>query len=150
MIGVPNHPNWTIFSRSPLNANDSLRVITYINIRLSYFQFYLWKDIFNHKGVSCISFFNCKSVYFLINIYSDLSQTALKYLKNTEANSLLVIVTKEHIQTRKCIIVKNSKEEDKFIAELIGAIKRLNTENIPSKEVLEKIIQTFANDTDRI
>jgi len=65
-------------------------------------------------------------------------------------SSLLVIVTKEHIQTRKCIIVKNSKEEDKFIVELIGAIKRLNTENIPSKEVLEKIIQTFANDTDRI
>jgi len=61
-----------------------------------------------------------------------------------------IAVTKEHIQTRKCIIVKNSKEKDKFIAELIGAIKRLNTENIPSKEVLEKIVQTFANDTDRI
>ena len=97
---MPNHPNWTIFSRSPLNANDSLRVITYINIRLSYFQFYLWKDIFNHKGVSCISFFNCKSVYFLINIYSGLSQTALKYLKNTEANISNILIMTENFNIK--------------------------------------------------
>jgi len=61
-----------------------------------------------------------------------------------------ITVSKEHIQTIKCTIVKNSKEEENFIAELIKAIKRLNTENIPSREVLEKIIQTFTNDTNRI
>jgi len=96
LIGVPNHPNWTIFSKSPLNANDSLRVLIYINIGLSYFQFSLWKDIFNHKCVSCISFFNCRSVYFLINIYSDLSQTALKYLKNSEANISNILIMTEN------------------------------------------------------
>jgi len=47
-------------------------------------------------------------------------------------------------------LVKNSKEEENFITELIGAITRLNTENIPSKGVLEQIIQIFANNTDKI
>ena len=195
--------------------------------------------------VSCISFFNYGFVYFLINIYSDLSQMALKYLRDTEANiSNILIMTKdfnirdniqdpnfpyysihsdflievtdsinlglskstnqvptrcsdnqqnsnlvidiiflrpdlsefdnysiypdwritldhalltvnimiieEHIQTRKHIMVKNSKEEENFIAKLIRAIKRLSIENIPSKEVLEQIVQTFANNIDRI
>jgi len=94
LIGLPNHPNWTIFSKSLLNANDSLRVLTYINIGLSYFQFSLWKDIFNHKDVSCISFFNCRSVY------SDLSQTALKYLKNSEANISNILIMTENFNIR--------------------------------------------------
>jgi len=42
--------------------------------------------IFNHRNVSCVSFFNYRSIYFLINIYSDLSQVALNYLKDTEAS----------------------------------------------------------------
>ena len=75
-----------MFFRNSLRDHDSLRVISYINVRLLHFWFSLWKDIFNHRNISCISFFNCGSIYFLINIYSDLSQTALKYLKNTEAN----------------------------------------------------------------
>ena len=48
-----------------------------------------------------------------------------------------IAISEEHIQTRKHTIVKNSEEEENFIAELIRAI---NTENIPSKEVLEQII----------
>jgi len=40
----------------------------------------------NYRDISCVSFFNCGLVYFLINIYSDLSQAALKYLKDTEVN----------------------------------------------------------------
>jgi len=61
-----------------------------------------------------------------------------------------ITIMEEHIQTRKCTLVKNSKEEENFITELIGAITRLNTENIPSKGVLEQIIQIFANNTDKI
>ena len=56
----------------------------YINIRLTQFCFSLQKDIFNHRDISCISFFNNGSIYFLINIYSSSSQIALKYLKDTE------------------------------------------------------------------
>ena len=47
-------------------------------------------------------------------------------------------------------MVKNSKEEENFIVELIKVITKLNIENISSKETLKKIIQTIANDTDRI
>ena len=79
------------------------------------------------------------------SIYSDW-WLILNYIFLT----ISIIITKEHIQTRKCIIVKNSKEKEKFITKLIGAIKRLNTENIPSKEVLKQIVQTFANNINRI
>ena len=70
LVGVPNHPNWIIFSRNSSQENDFLRVITYINIRLSSFCFSLCKDIFNHRDVS---FFNNNLIFFLINVYSDLS-----------------------------------------------------------------------------
>ena len=51
-----------------------------------------------------------------------------------------IAIFEEHVQTRKHMIVKNSKEEESFIEELIRAIKGLNTENIQSKEILEHII----------
>jgi len=52
----------------------------------------LQKDIFNHRDISCILFFNCSLVYFLINIYSDLFQVVLKYLKNTEVNINKILI----------------------------------------------------------
>ena len=61
-----------------------------------------------------------------------------------------IVIIKEYIQIRKCTITKNIEEKENFIAELIGAIKELSTENIPSKETLEQIVQTLANDTDGI
>jgi len=56
LVGVPNHPNWVMFSRNLSQVNNSPGVITYINVRLSSLQFSLWKDIFNHRDVSCIFF----------------------------------------------------------------------------------------------
>jgi len=50
------------------------------------FSFLFMKGYLNHRDISCIFFFNCRSIYFLMNIYSDSSQMALKYLKNTKAN----------------------------------------------------------------
>ena len=50
-----------------------------------------------------------------------------------------IAIFEKNIQTKKHSIIKNSKEEDNFIIELIEAIKRLNTEDIQSKEVLELI-----------
>ena len=77
-----------------MNNHDLSRVASYINIRLSYFCFSLRNDVLNHRNISCISFFNCGSIFYLINIYSDSSQTALKYLKDTEANinNILVMI----------------------------------------------------------
>jgi len=92
LVGVLNHSNWITFSRNSLKENDSSRVITYINIRLSFFNFSLCKDIFNNRNISLILFFNNKSIFFLMNVYSDSSQSALKYLKDTEANINNVLI----------------------------------------------------------
>ena len=192
-----------------------------------------------------VSFFNYDSVYFLINVYLDSSQLALKYLKDTEVNIRNVLIMtgdfnirdsiwdshflyysfysdilfevadsfhlelsrpteqvhtryldnqqdsnsvinlmflrveslkhdnhtiysdwrltfdhapliinisifEKHIQTRKLMLVKNSKEEKYFLNELIEAIKEINIENIQSKEVLKLIVQLFAIHIDRI
>ena len=81
------------FSRNPSQGNDSSRAIIYINIQLCSLHFSLRKDIFNHRDIFCVLFFNHSSVYFLINLYSDLSQSALKYLKNTKVsiNNVLIM-----------------------------------------------------------
>jgi len=86
IVGAPNHPNWITFFRNPSNNNDYSWVISYINIHLLNFCFSLQKDILNYRIISCFSFFNNGEVFFLINIYSDSNQFALKYLKNTEVN----------------------------------------------------------------
>ena len=64
--------------------------------------------------------------------------------------SVNITVIEEHVQTKKCTLVKNSKEEEKFIEELINTIAKLNTENISNKEMLEQIVQTLANEIDRL
>ena len=61
-----------------------------------------------------------------------------------------ISIFKEHIQTRKRMLVKNSNEEKFFIKELIEAIEGLNMENIQSKKILEQIVQLFASNTERI
>jgi len=94
LVGVSNHPNWIIFSRPSTKENNSLQVVSYINIRLSSLCFYLHKDIFNHRDIPLISFFNDNSILFLMNIYSDSAQLALKYLKDTEViiNNILIMM----------------------------------------------------------
>ena len=62
LVGVSNHPNWITFSRNTSNNHDYSRVILYINIKLSQFCFSLWKDIFNHRDILYISFFNNRSI----------------------------------------------------------------------------------------
>ena len=61
-----------------------------------------------------------------------------------------IAIIKEHIQTKKHIIVKNSKQEKNFIAELIEAIKGLNMEHISSKKTLEQTVQEFTENTNKI
>ena len=85
-IGTIYHPNWIMFGRVPMDSNDSPRVIFYVNICLSPLRFLLCKDIINHRDINLISFFNDNTCFFILNIYSDSSHTALKYLKDTEVN----------------------------------------------------------------
>ena len=51
---------------------------------------------------------------------------------------------------KKYIIVKNSKEENKFVNNLIKTIQRINMENVPNKEFLEHIMNYFADYIERI
>ena len=85
-MGTCHHPNWIMFARTPSNSNDFPRVITYINIRLPFLRFLLCKDIFNHWDVNLISFTNNDICHHILNVYSNSSHLALKYLKDTEVN----------------------------------------------------------------
>jgi len=93
LVGVLNHPHWITFSRIPAQVHNSPRVIIYINIHISFLHFSLQNNLFSHRNISCVYFFNHGLIYYLINVYSDLSQLTLKYLKNTEVdlNNILII-----------------------------------------------------------
>ena len=52
--------------------------------------------------ISCVFFFNHGLVYFLINIYSDLLQLALKYFKDTEININNVLIMINNFNIRGC------------------------------------------------
>ena len=75
-----------MFTRIPKDKNDFLRVISYVNIRLSSLRFLFRKDIFDHRDISIISFTNNSVCHYVLNIYSDSSHSALKYLKDTKVN----------------------------------------------------------------
>jgi len=81
-----HHPNWIVFARIPSEKSDVPRVIAYINTRLSSLHFLLHRDIINHRDISLISFLNNNICYYIMNVYSDSSHSALKYLKDTEVN----------------------------------------------------------------
>ena len=93
LMGIVNHPNWLTFARSPAMSSDYSRVAMFINIRLASFCFSFRKDIIDHRDILLVSFFNKGVICWLMNIYSDMSHTAIKYLKNTEFNirNLLII-----------------------------------------------------------
>ena len=92
IIDTPNYFNWITFLRHSSKNNNYPRVISYINICLSHLYFSLCKDIFNHRDICCFSFFNNGDIFFIINIYSDNNQSALKYLKDTEAKITNVLI----------------------------------------------------------
>ena len=92
LVGVPNHLNWLTFSRNSTSNNNFPRVVTYINIRLSSFWFSLCKDLLSHRDISLVLFFNNNNIFYMINIYSNSSQLALKYLKDTEVNIWNILI----------------------------------------------------------
>jgi len=85
-MGSNHHPNWTTYTRIPSNNKDFPRVLVYVNICLSALRFLLQKDIFNHRDISLISFSINNICSYILNVYSDSSHTALKYLKDTKVN----------------------------------------------------------------
>ena len=86
LIGTIHYPNWILFTTNPVNKVTSPRVTVYINTYLFLLCFSLHCDIINHPNILLMSFTNNHIQYFIMNIYSDLSHTALKYLKDIEVN----------------------------------------------------------------
>ena len=86
LVGIVNYPNWLTFTRKSKSMNDFSRVAIYVNIRLSSLCFSLYRDIINFKDILLVSFLNNSDIFWLMNIYSDLLHSALKYLKDTEVN----------------------------------------------------------------
>ena len=86
LIGMAHHPNWLLFTRNTDNRSDSPRVIAFINIHLSSLRFSLRSNIFNHRDILFIFFFNNSMCHYMLNIYSYSSHIALKYLKDIEVN----------------------------------------------------------------
>ena len=82
LVGVINHLNWLTFIRNLETMKNFSRVAIYVNIRLSVLCFSLRRDIINFKGLLLVSFFNNNNILWLMNVYSDSSHSALKYLKN--------------------------------------------------------------------
>ena len=64
----------------------------YINSRLISFSFLFRKDIYNYKDINLVPFANSSSIHFILSIYSDNHQLALKYLKDTEVDLNNVII----------------------------------------------------------
>ena len=94
LVGTTHYPNWLLFARTPLSQSDALRVLVYINIRLSSLRFSLWNDIIHYKDILLIFFINNHICSFIMNVYSDSFHSALKYLKDTEVNiSNMLIMT---------------------------------------------------------
>jgi len=100
---IPNHPNWLTFAKELCLSNNSPRVIIYINVRLSSFRFSLQKDIINHKDILLASFFNDNVIFWIMNIYSDFSHSALKYLKDTEVKITNLLIMTDDFNIRDSI-----------------------------------------------
>ena len=99
IVGVFHHLSWTLFTRLLHIKNECPR-ITYINIKLMRLCFSFEKDIFNHRNINSILFFNQDIMCFIINIYSDNQQFALKYLKDTKMNLNNVIIMTVYFNIR--------------------------------------------------
>ena len=61
-------------------------------------MFFTKEEYFNHQDINLISFFNHSIICFILNVYLDNQQNALKYMKNTKINlNNILIITKDFI-----------------------------------------------------
>jgi len=92
IVSVVNHPNWLTFARNSVNESKCSRVTIYVNIRLPLFHFSLHQDIIDFRNILLVLFFNNDNIFWLMNIYSDSSHSALKYLKDTKVNVINLLI----------------------------------------------------------
>ena len=59
--------------------------------------------MFDHRDVNIVSFSNKGKIYFIINIYSDNCQSALKYFRDIEVNISNILIFTGDFNIRDCI-----------------------------------------------
>ena len=128
LLGISNHPNWLTFARDLCSPNDSLRVISYINIRLSSLWFSFQKDVINYRDILLASFFNNNSIFWVMNVYSNSSHTALKYLKDTEVNILNLLIMTGDFNIRDSICDLSFPHHSSFSDDLMIIVDSFNLE----------------------
>ena len=63
-------------------------------------MFFTKEGHFNHQDINLIFFFNHDIICFILNVYLDNQQNALKYLKNTKVNLNNVLIMTEDFNIR--------------------------------------------------
>jgi len=86
LVGIVNHSNWLTFAREPDMTKECPRVTIFINVRLALFHFSFCKDIIDHRDILLAFFFINSKLFWIMNVYSDSSHSAIKYFKDTEVN----------------------------------------------------------------
>ena len=64
--------------------------------------------------------------------------------------TIIILIIREYIQIKKCIIVKDSEKEKIFIKKVIKAIKDINTSNLLDAISLKSTVCSFAQSLDII
>ena len=124
--------------------NDSSKVIIYVNIRLSSLRFSLRKDIISHKDILLISFFNNNVNFWIINIYLDSSHSALKYLKDSEANIQNLLIMTGNFNIRDSIWDPSFPHHSSISDDLIIVADSFNLDlSIPTNQVPARYSDTI-------
>jgi len=63
--------------------------------------------------------------------------------------TITIPIVEEYIQTKKQLIIKDSKEEKSFISDLIKAFKSINMNNLSDIKLLKNVINFFTNAIER-
>jgi len=71
-------------------------------------------------------------------------------LSNYAPLTVDISIIKEFVLDKRCTIIKNSEEEDHFVAELIEAIKKIDIKQLMDKDSLKLAVQEFTNKSDII
>ena len=73
-----------------------------------------------------------------------------KLISDHTSLTIVIPLVKEHINTRKQTIVKNSNEEWKFIKNLYEFLRNIDTSNIVDYLCLDKIVNNFASAVENV
>ena len=138
-MGIVNHPNWLTFTRELVSSNDLPQVAIFVNIRLLSLCFSLRKDIINHRDILLLLFLNNGDSFWIMNVYSDSSHSAIKYLKDMELNIRNLLIMTGDFNIRDSLwdplySFHSSISDDLFaIADSFNLFLSFPTEQVPTR-----------------